>query len=385
MMGKIRELDGLRASAILMVVAWHYLGSYEPPHSWQWRAFVVGRSGVDLFFVLSGYLITGILLRSRKSPNYFSAFYGRRALRILPIYAGMVFVYLIGRHLSGSDTAQYLFGGAIPWWSYIFGLQNLWMASEQTYGAVWLAGTWSLAIEEQFYLFFPLFLYFAPARVVPWLLIALLVLCPVGRLVAYCMGDEMGYYVLTPLRADILAVGGLIAWLQFQKVTLPSVRRVFVVVFWAAVLFFPAFAWLIENSTFNNAVWGHTYLTAFYGSLLFMIVDRQGVRQLAFLRNGIAAFFARISYALYLVHIPVLILTVWAARNYSVPSPLLPIIAFGISVTICLASYHWIEGPLIKIGHRRFAYQSNLQQPVNLDDAAGDLTRTVSSVNQPST
>ena len=78
-MEKIKEIDGLRAIAILLVVAWHYLGASDGPQSLPWRMFIFGRSGVDLFFVLSGYLITSILLNNRASPNYFSAFYGRRA------------------------------------------------------------------------------------------------------------------------------------------------------------------------------------------------------------------------------------------------------------------------------------------------------------------
>jgi peptidoglycan/LPS O-acetylase OafA/YrhL len=210
---RVGELDGLRALAILLVVAWHYLGIGDPG-SIPARIFMVGRSGVDLFFVLSGYLITGILLANVNSPRYFSTFYSRRCFRILPIYGLMLVIYLIGRQLGGS--APILFSGPLPWWSYAIGLQNIWMAIEQDYGAAWLAGTWSLAIEEQFYLIFPLVVYFAPPRMLPRLLIALLVLCPIGRMIAAGLGDRFGYYVLMPLRADILAIGALIAWLEFS-------------------------------------------------------------------------------------------------------------------------------------------------------------------------
>lgn len=74
---------------------------------------MVGRTGVDLFFVLSGYLITGILLANKRSSGYFSTFYRRRSFRILPIYFVMVGIYLIGRQLGGS--APVLFGGPLPW------------------------------------------------------------------------------------------------------------------------------------------------------------------------------------------------------------------------------------------------------------------------------
>jgi peptidoglycan/LPS O-acetylase OafA/YrhL len=166
-MKRIAELDGLRAAAILMVVAWHYLGTGDPQ---TWPIFIVGRTGVDLFFVLSGYLITGILLANRDSPNYFSALYGRRSFRILPIYFVMVAIYLVGRKLGGS--APMLFDGPLPWWTYVVGLQNVWMTIYQNYGAAWLGATWSLAIEEQFYLVFPLVVYLTPPRLLPRLLIA---------------------------------------------------------------------------------------------------------------------------------------------------------------------------------------------------------------------
>ena len=309
-------------------------------------------------FVLSGYLITKILLANTTSPDYFSAFYGRRSFRILPVYFILVAIYLVGRQVGGS--APILFGGPLPWF-YVVGLQNVWMAVDQTYGATWLAGTWSLAVEEQFYLVFPLVVYLAPPKTIPWMLMALLVLCPAGRVIAYCLGDELGYYVLMPLRADVLAIGALIAWLEFSSAIDASVRRIFQAVFWTTLCCFPIFAWIVENSTFNNAVWGHTYLTAFYGSMVFMVLDRKRAPQLAWLRSGFAAFFARISYALYLTHGYVLILVFLAAGHdrhgiLTWRGAALTLCAFAISVAICAASYRFIEGPLIKSAHRRFSF-----------------------------
>jgi peptidoglycan/LPS O-acetylase OafA/YrhL len=357
-MERVKELDGLRALAILLVVAWHYIGIAGGPESGLWRVFIFGRTGVDLFFVLSGYLITRILLANTESPSYFSTFYGRRGFRILPIYFVMLAIYLIGRQLGGS--APILFGGPLPWWSYVIGLQNVWMAIEQSYGAAWLAGTWSLAIEEQFYLIFPLVVNYVSSRSLARFLIALLLLCPVGRLIAYGLGDELGYYVLMPLRADILAIGALIAWLEFSGCISAHVRRIFQILFWSSVCLFPVFAWVIENSTFNMAVWGHSYLVALYGSTVFMVLDRKGAPQLAFLRSRAAAFLARISYALYLTHGYVLILVFLAAKSSATVATwqgaALTILAFAISIAICVASYRFIEGPLIRMAHRKFNF-----------------------------
>lgn len=349
MITKIKELDGLRACAILGVVAWHYLGTGDGPNSTAWHVFIFGRTGVDLFFVLSGYLITRILLNSRTSPNYFRSFYRRRALRILPLYAVAVLIYLVGRNLKGS--APVLFEGALPWWSYVLGVQNFWMASVQDYGALWLAGTWSLAIEEQFYLLFPLVVYLTPPRLLGRLLVGLLLICPIARIVSFAGYDNhLAYYVLMPLRADILAVGALIAWMEFYQAPTPKATRA---AFWISAPFFPAFAVLIgTNNDYHMALWGHTYLVILFGSMISLVLGLQGSAALQFLRCGILSFFARISYALYLVHVNVLFLTFLALgyRGHDVTTwtgVLLTALSFAISVAICGISYRYFELPIM--------------------------------------
>jgi peptidoglycan/LPS O-acetylase OafA/YrhL len=357
-MEKIKEIDGLRAIAILLVVAWHYLGASDGPQSLPWRSFIFGRSGVDLFFVLSGYLITSILLNNKTSPNYFSAFYGRRAFRILPIYGVMLLIFFAGKSFG---VGRVFFDGALPWWSYAAGLQNIWMAIDQTYGAIWLAGTWSLAIEEQFYLLFPLIVLWLPAAALPRFLIATLVLCPLGRIISYLAGDEFGYYVLMPLRADILAAGALIAWLRFSGPVSVSVRRSAKAVLMVTACAFPLFALLIgENTDFHMALWGHSYLVALFGSAVFMVLESTGSPSLAVLRSPLAEFFARISYALYLVHINVLIFVFLVFRTDRTTATLqgagLTALALAISVLICFLSYRFFEGPLIRMAHQKYRF-----------------------------
>jgi peptidoglycan/LPS O-acetylase OafA/YrhL len=357
-MEKIKEIDGLRAVAILLVVAWHYLGVSDGPQSLPWRIFIFGRIGVDLFFVLSGYLITSILLNNRASPNYFSAFYGRRAFRILPIYGVMLLIFFAGR-ISG--TGHVFFEGALPGWSYALGVQNIWMAIDRTYGATWLAGTWSLAIEEQFYLLFPLIVLWLPPAALPRFLVATMVLCPAGRIISYLAADEFGYYVLMPLRADILAVGALIACLRFSGPVSDRVRRSVKTTLVAAVCAFPVFAFLIGGNTdFHMALWGHSYLVVLFGSAVFMVLESTGSPSLALLRSPSAEFFARISYALYLVHINVLILVFLAFRTDRTTGTLqgavLTAFALAISVLICFVSYRCFEGPLIRMAHQKYRF-----------------------------
>jgi peptidoglycan/LPS O-acetylase OafA/YrhL len=374
-MEKIKEIDGLRAIAILLVVAWHYLGASDGPQSLPWRMFIFGRSGVDLFFVLSGYLITSILLNNRASPSYFSAFYGRRAFRILPIYGVMLLIFFAGK-LSG--VGRSLFDGALPWWSYATGLQNIWMTIDQSYGAIWLAGTWSLAIEEQFYLLFPLIVLWLPPAALPRFLIATLILCPIGRIISYQAGDAFGYYVLMPLRADILAVGALIAWLRFSGPVSDRVRGLFRTTLVVTACAFPVFAFLIgDNTDFHMALWGHSYLVAFYGSAVFMVLESRGSPSLALLRSRGAEFFARISYALYLVHINVLIfvfLVFRTERTIETPAgAALTASALAISVLICFLSYRFFEAPLIRMAHQKYRFDGSLGNAVAKPGTAAAL------------
>jgi peptidoglycan/LPS O-acetylase OafA/YrhL len=374
-MEKIKEIDGLRAIAILLVVAWHYLGASDGPQSLPWRMFIFGRSGVDLFFVLSGYLITSILLNNKSSPNYFSAFYGRRAFRILPIYGVMLPIFFAGRC---SGIGHSLFDGALPWWSYAIGLQNIWMTIDQTYGAIWLAGTWSLAIEEQFYLLFPLIVLWLPPTMLPRFLIATLILCPIGRIISYQAGDQFGYYVLMPLRADILAVGALIAWLRFSGPVSDWVRGLFKTTLVVTACAFPVFAFLIgENTDFHMALWGHSYLVALFGSAVFMVLESRDSPSLALLRSRSAEFFARISYALYLLHINVLIFVFLVFRTdrtiETLTGAALTASALAISILICFVSYRFFEGPLIRMAHQKYRFEDSARDAVAKPETAAAL------------
>ncbi len=155
-MRRIKELDGIRGAAILFVLAYHYFsngaGINNPIGRQFLKLFSIGWSGVDLFFVLSGFLIVGILLDAKSSNNYFSSFYIRRALRILPLYYLLLTLFLILPIFISNDG---IFKLTFPFWSYLLFIQNLFMIKFDL-GTSWLGVTWSLAIEEQFYLLLPI-------------------------------------------------------------------------------------------------------------------------------------------------------------------------------------------------------------------------------------
>src|SRR5260370_30236825 len=159
---RILELDGLRGLAILLVILCHYVGNpnHAPLGFWPHRflsAFAVGWSGVDLFFVLSGFLIGRVLPDARNSPHYFRAFYMRRIFRILPIY------YLWTLLFSATATVVLVFfpcrlgvtsGDLLRVPVQLLFLQNFWPGMLR-FTWMWFAVTWSLAVEEQFYLLAP--------------------------------------------------------------------------------------------------------------------------------------------------------------------------------------------------------------------------------------
>src|ERR1700733_5103315 len=218
---RIPELDGLRGIAILFVLAFHFLqffqshGSYMPGHLVV-HLIGMGWTGVDLFFVLSGFLIGGILLDARASPTYFRTFYARRFFRIIPLYyawIGLYVVLLLGV-LRGWLTSY----SAIPerWVSaliHFFFLQNILRVPHTPLGEAWLGHLWSLAIEEQFYLLIPLVVWFLTRPRLVVFLCAAIVGAPILRLevVLHVPSHPAAPYLLTPCRADSVALGVLLA------------------------------------------------------------------------------------------------------------------------------------------------------------------------------
>jgi peptidoglycan/LPS O-acetylase OafA/YrhL len=161
---RIEEFDGLRGLAVSMVLIWHFVGCMIDQSLGSWAKVVFditifGRTGVDLFFVLSGFLITGIVLdRSSDAKSFFQSFYIRRVLRIVPSYMVLVSVYWL---IVAAGKNNYAFNTETPIMDHLTFTQNWWMSSNEKWGPAAISVTWSVAIEEQFYLFFPIILLIA--------------------------------------------------------------------------------------------------------------------------------------------------------------------------------------------------------------------------------
>ena len=156
----IKPLDGIRALAILLVLISHYFNCQIGDDvtgilkSLKWLTFCTW-SGVDLFFILSGFLIGRILIVHKRSQNYFKTFYLRRAFRIFPVYYLIILIFVILMVSGFSPSVPWLMKNPFPLYSYLLCIQNFW-ASTGDFGPNWLGVTWSLAVEEQFYLLLPL-------------------------------------------------------------------------------------------------------------------------------------------------------------------------------------------------------------------------------------
>ena len=211
---RIPELDGLRGIAIGMVIIWHYFSTtihVQPasPFFYLVAATRLTWSGVDLFFVLSGFLIGGILIDARGAANYFKVFYTRRFFRIVPIYSVVLLVFpilTILRHPANPTLSR---PAAAPWYMYWTFTQNFWMAVTSSLGTNSLVMTWSLAVEEQFYLTLPLLVFLLSPGQLRRAVIGGIAFAPILRLtIHFLLPDNWGAaYVLMPCRADSLLLG----------------------------------------------------------------------------------------------------------------------------------------------------------------------------------
>ena len=385
---RIPELDGLRGLAILLVLFDHYLYSSLQPQTGKIYAFVhavfpLTWSGVDLFFVLSGFLIGGILMDQRHTEHYFKTFYIRRVCRIFPIYFLWLALFVISsglflRHLHQQWALSLFNRQGIPDWSYFVFLQNFHTAKTLLFGPAWLAVTWSLAVEEQFYLFMPLLVWLVPVRKLPYVLATLIILVPIFRLGLYLYYPQYFVYVLLPGRADSLLIGALCAcWIRqesFQSRLEKHRKGLFLAftVLLAGMVCLTIKAetpdfWSMARS-FDMVSWGYSWIALFYACLLLIVVTvKKGVIA-GFMRFTPLRYLGIISYCVYLIHMAVIVLVYgWmlgkpaAITNFM--SGAATLTALGVTLLLAALSWHFFEKPIIKWGHS-FAYRGDKIRPV---------------------
>ena len=339
---RIVQLDGLRAIAVLAVFAQHAL---RAPF-WM---------GVDLFFVLSGFLITGILLeRKARGQSYFGYFYSRRARRILPPY---ILLMILSSLVFGLAWAKHW-----PW--YVFFATNIGDALNQS-GHDSLNVLWSLAVEEQFYIFWPFVVLLLPGRLLAIVAASLIVVVPVLRAVATpWFVTFWPIYYLTPFRMDLLSAGALLAIIvRRDRDAFKGYEVAAVLAFFAALavlvwlhLHFPRFR--AANTPLSNAGLYSVSLVLCTSALIIALQSKGIVKRV--LSNPVLVYVGTISYAIYLIHLSVLY-AIWPLGLSRYLSA-----ALALVITLAYASITWfaferrlIHGPARPRAHTQAAPDAN--------------------------
>jgi len=333
----IPELDGLRALAVTAVMLFHL----------NVPGFSLGWAGVYLFFVISGFLITGILLDTKNNYHYYRNFYARRILRIFPIYYLSLLVLTVAGLIVGWNIADFPYY-VLYLQNYVFGLSR-WQPNFPHM----FDHTWSLAIEEQFYLVWPLLIFLLNQKQLRYLLLGLFVLAWGTRvLIFFTLHSRSLLFTPLPTALDSLSVGAYLALVARSRDTSPNdlaKRGALLSVFSGGGLILLAIASRL-SSPLGLGLWvvTHSNLTLFalfFGGGLAFIVFRNTLLS-SFLRMAWLRHIGKISYGLYLYHYPVYSLIDKVSGGHAVPEWLGMASRVVLTYTIALISWHFIESPL---------------------------------------
>jgi len=349
------QLDGLRAIAVTLVLLVHcIMVPADGTAAWILRNVLSnGWIGVDLFFALSGYLITSILLRARTRPHYFRNFYARRFLRIFPPYYAVIAILAI--------AAGWLpFGPLRPAWPYLTYTSNLYLVFAHWEWAP-LGHTWSLAIEEQFYLVYPILVLCLPKQRLRQLLWLVITVSPLVRLMTNSATFPAAAAFTTFCRLDVLAMGALIA-IAFEGRTEISDRA-------ARRLRLSAGA-LLTASALLFVTRQLDARTAFFNGVSLTIIDAAAAMFICvavaapvrFLERVIrwpaAVAMGRISYGIYLFHYPIVRVVEWQAKARLADSwtrtAVIACTSIGLTMVVSVLSWFAFERPILRM--KKFFY-----------------------------
>jgi peptidoglycan/LPS O-acetylase OafA/YrhL len=359
------SLDGFRGLAILLVFARHYLISSHLKSTAA--TFVMGLGaggwmGVDLFFVLSGFLITGILDASVSRPSYFRDFYIRRSLRILPLFYGVFCLLLV---LTNPLRLQWRWGHL----SYLVYLQNIAVNIDPSLNtivpSVNLEHFWSLAVEEQFYIVWPLTIWLVRDRrtmmrlclagILAGILLRLtLVICFPGSVI-----DEWIYKEL-PTHMDGLLAGAYVALAIRETSILAVLRRTRAVYYSAIAVLIIVFVTgrTLDFHSVQMAIAGYTATALVFSGLLLRTLLLGTVPNRIF-SGSFLRFCGRYSYGIYVYHVlfgPVLLtLMAWLQDRLEsriIGGFLFVVISFLLSVAAAVISYEFFEARFLKLKNR---------------------------------
>jgi peptidoglycan/LPS O-acetylase OafA/YrhL len=344
--GFIPELDGLRGLAILLVM----VHRFWPRSGVGVAADVAGAGwiGVDLFFVISGFLITGILLDTKGDDGYFRNFYARRMLRIFPLY----YLFVIGVFIAFSGNPEFREHAGSPAW-YLLHLGNIPEGILDNDVPYWLAPVWSLAIEEQFYLTFPLLVYFLDRKKLTVVLVAMVLAAPALRLATTVAwpDHERVQYLFTLCRIDTLAAGCLLAVIvrsvDLQRFRPQAIQIAMVAV--PAVVVLAVASGLDRTSPFDR-VFGYSLVAVGCTTIVALVLLARDRRVTSVLRWSPIRYLGKLCFGLYLLHRPADTIVNALADRAGIDADLW-IMPAKIAVAVALATLSWrlFERPFLKL------------------------------------
>lgn len=374
---RMPELDALRGIAILWVILHNAaLDGIGPAQSVIMSVIGLignmGWVGVQLFFVLSGFLITGILVDGRGFKHQFRNFYVRRTLRIFPLYYGfLLFAFVILPWLGFSTLPDSTQTEKLLYWTYLANW-GLLFVEHQTFPHLW-----SLAIEEQYYLIWPLLVILLQKRTLAYICLVLIVTAIASRasLVMYFDPDfsSKAMYTFTIARWDSLAIGSLLALLVRSDSTMIYVQRFFSRVFLIFTTVLILQILLLRNFSAHGTVgiFNQTTIALWFAMLILLSISPsrnlfEKLRQA--LSNKFLRWIGKYSYAIYVFHVPAKM--IWFSHLAFAGKPDSPwyqlyIVVYnfiGISALATSAAYiswHVLEQPFLKL-KRYFVYEQKI-------------------------
>ena len=369
---RVAELDGLRGIAIVLVLLWHYVigqVSVAPATlpAYALRSLAFSWSGVDVFFVLSGFLVGGILIDGRAQAGATIAFLFRRACRIIPLfYVSLALFHVFVLATTGRDAGPgiaWLTRGELPWWSYVLSVQNIAMVAAGDHGPNWLGITWSLALELQLYLFLAALIHWTPSSRLLSAVLGLVVLAAVIRIAVSLTvpDDALANYILLPTRMDAALMGVAAAlairdpiW-HSRLSRVPTLLLAISVGCAVAVMLMCAFGFGNGSPAMDRL--GYTLLAVGGGALLVLLsVCDDGVLH-RLCRTRMLTWIGTISYGVYLLHQPIAgllhhYLLDQAPRIASPRDALVTLSALAITLALASLSWRWLELPIIRASRR---------------------------------
>jgi peptidoglycan/LPS O-acetylase OafA/YrhL len=333
-MKRVPQLDSVRGLAVLIVLL-HNTDVY------QYTGLLArnGWMGVDLFFVLSGFLITGILLDTKDTEGYFQNFYARRCLRIWPLYyCAILFMFVVVPFLRPSEASRVFEPRSMPWWSYFIYLQNF-LVPAITRATGLLGVTWSLAVEEQFYAVWPFVVRYCSEAQLRKFMLTLICLSPILRFFLVHRGYNV--YSNTFCRLDGLMMGALLA-VMFRSKTFS--REAYVRPAWLTLLIASPLA-LITSGRVPWAVYSFTALAS-VSFLCLALCSKQKWLQ-TILGNRFLIYTGTISYGIYLLEkIPSdAAMSLHLVGHRALVLPLTSAATYGLAVL----SWNLLEKPFLRL------------------------------------